>query len=75
MKPVEANPTAERTPDTARMWNEREAAQFLGVSPAFLEADRRRVRRIPYVKIGRAVRYDPADVIAFKDRSKVPAQP
>lgn len=35
-----------------------EAAQFLGVSKAFLERDRWSGARVPYVKVGsRAVRY------------------
>jgi excisionase family DNA binding protein len=41
-----------------------EAAERLGVSPRFI---RRLVaeRRIPYLKLGRHVRFDPADLDAF----------
>lgn len=67
---MESNPA----PDTSRLWGEREAARFLGVSVEFLQVDRSKARRIPYVKLGRAVRYDPADVIAYKDRCKVSSQ-
>jgi hypothetical protein len=62
--------------DGSALWNESETAQYLGVSLKFLQADRAKPlerRRIPFVKLGRAVRYDPADVIAYKDRSKVGA--
>ena len=55
------------------LWTEREAADFLGLSVEFLQQDRARKRRVPFVKIGRAVRYDPADVLDFVHRSKVRA--
>lgn len=48
-----------------------EAASHLGVSPQFLEKDRSTGRltgsgaRIPYVRIGRAIRYRIADLDAF----------
>jgi hypothetical protein len=64
---------ADNRPDDSRLWDEKETARFLGLSVEFLQADRARRRRIPYVKLGRAVRYDPADVLAFKDRCKVRA--
>lgn len=51
--------------ETARLWNEKEVATFLGVSVAFLQHDRVREKKIAYLKIGRAVRYDYADVVAY----------
>jgi hypothetical protein len=57
--------------ETNRLWDELEVARFLSVSVEFLQQDRGTRRRIPYVKIGRAVRYDPADVLAFRDACKV----
>jgi excisionase family DNA binding protein len=43
--------------------NTREAAQYLGVSMAFLERDRWAGARIPFIKIGsRAVRYRQHDL-------------
>ncbi|MBV2124995.1 MAG: helix-turn-helix domain-containing protein [Candidatus Thiodiazotropha sp. (ex Ctena orbiculata)] len=43
-----------------------EAAQFLGVSKAFLERDRWAGARIPFVKIGaRAVRYRADDLNTY----------
>jgi hypothetical protein len=67
-------PKAAPAPDTSRLWDEKETARYLGTSCEFLQADRARGRRIPYVKVGRAVRYDPADVLAYRDRCKVPAK-
>lgn len=47
-----------------------EAAHMLGVSKSFLEKDRWRGARIPYIKIGsRAVRYNPEDIQAFLDQN------
>ncbi|MDP2962991.1 MAG: helix-turn-helix domain-containing protein [Sulfurimicrobium sp.] len=46
--------------------NTQEAAQFLGVSKAFLERDRWAGARIPFIKVGsRAVRYRQADLDSF----------
>lgn len=49
-----------------RLITERQAATFLGVSPATLRVWRctRRVQ-LPFVKVGRAVRYDERDLLAF----------
>lgn len=57
-------------PELARLWDEQETARYLGVSVKFLQADRGKQMRIAFVKIGRRVRYDPADVVAYKDRCK-----
>lgn len=44
----------------------KEAAQYLGMSKAFLERDRCEDQRIPFVRVGsRAVRYRLADLNAF----------
>lgn len=46
-----------------RLLSTKEAARYLGVSPAFLERDRWAGARIPYVKIGtRTIRYDIAEL-------------
>jgi excisionase family DNA binding protein len=45
-----------------RLLTTREAAEWLGVSGSFLERDRWAGARIPFVKLGRAVRYDPAAI-------------
>ncbi len=44
----------------------KEAAEYLGVSEAFLERDRWAGAKIPYVRIGtRTVRYDPSALDAY----------
>jgi predicted DNA-binding transcriptional regulator AlpA len=48
-----------------RLVKEREAAEFLGLSRAFLRASRLRNPRCagpPYIRVGRAVRYDVRDL-------------
>jgi predicted DNA-binding transcriptional regulator AlpA len=53
-----------------RLLNTAEAAQMLGVSQSFLEKDRWRGARIPFIKIGaRAVRYAPEALQAFIEQS------
>lgn len=53
------------------LFRQRVVARFLGVSESFLEQDRVRERRIPFVKMGRAVAYRPCDVGDFAERSLV----
>ena len=49
-----------------RLVTTKEAARFLGVSPAFLERDRWRGARIPFVKVGtRSVRYELSALEAY----------
>lgn len=50
-----------------RLINQESAASILGVSPKWLERDRWAERRIPFVKIGRGVRYRASDIAAFID--------
>jgi excisionase family DNA binding protein len=46
-----------------------EAADYLGVSPAFLERDRWAGARIPFIKVGtKAVRYRFSDLEAFLEQ-------
>lgn len=51
-----------------------EAAEYLGVSEKKLERDRWCERRIPYVKLGRHVRYRATDLLAYIEGNVVPAQ-
>jgi predicted DNA-binding transcriptional regulator AlpA len=52
-----------RTPDAAR---------YLGLSTSLLEKLRQRGEGPTYVKIGRAIVYDPCDLDDWIDRNKVP---
>ena len=56
--------------DPFHYWDEKKAAAFLGVSVKFLQEDRAGARRIPFAKLGRAVRYDPKDVQAYAESCK-----
>lgn len=59
--------------DTHRLWDEKLVSVYLGVSIQFLQQDRVHARRLPFIKIGRSVRYDPADVLSFAAKCKVSA--
>ncbi len=49
-----------------KLLNTKEAARFLGVSPAFLERDRWAGAEIPFVRVGsRAVRYRLSELEAY----------
>lgn len=51
------------------IWDQQDTATYLGISVKQLERDRWAGEGIPYVKVGRAVRYRAADVVAFLDRN------
>lgn len=50
---------------TSRRLSERDAAVYIRMSPSFLAHDRIGQRRIPFVKIGAAVRYCTGDLDRF----------
>jgi len=54
-----------------RLWNEHQAARFLNLSVATLRNDRSTRRKIPYLKIGKSVRYRPEDLIAMIEQSRI----
>lgn len=55
------------------LWDQRRTAEYLGVSPKWLERDRWIGATIPYVKVGRGVRYRAADVVAYCERNSIKA--
>lgn len=59
------NVLAPKTVAVPILLTQEEAAEILGVSKKWLERDRWAERRIPYVKIGRGVRYRAADIAAY----------
>lgn len=51
-----------------QLLNTQQAAQYIGMSKAFLERDRWAGATVPFIKVGsRAVRYRLADLDAFLD--------
>ena len=46
-------------------------AEYLGVTTRYLQHDRSTRRKIPFIKIGHLVRYDPNDLDAFIASAKV----
>jgi len=63
MPPIETVPAG--APKIDRLLTTTEAEQILGVHAGFLNKDRIVSARIPFVKIGRSVRYRRFDVEAF----------
>lgn len=57
------------------LWDTRTTAAYLGVSEKKLEADRLKGIGLPYVKMGRSVRYQPAVVRAYVARHTVSPAP
>jgi excisionase family DNA binding protein len=62
-----------RSPTRARLLSIEEVAERLGVSTRYV---RHQIfqRRIPFVKIGRLVRFDEQDLEAYIDRGRVPCR-
>jgi excisionase family DNA binding protein len=58
------------TQDGVRLMNIRDAARYLGTTPATLYTKIWR-REIPFVKFGRSVRFDVNDLDALIEESKV----
>ena len=55
-----------------RLYDEKRAAEILGVSPTTLTTWRSTRRYdLPFVKIGNAVRYEERDLLAFIERGRV----
>jgi len=61
-------------PENVELLNVAEAARFLAVSPSTLYGWVWQ-RRIPFVKLGRAVRFDKADLEDYIERNKVRPRP
>ena len=55
----------------AKYFNEVQVAGFTGRALSTLRNERARNEGIPYIKVGRSVRYDLQDVIEFMDSHRV----
>ena len=60
--------TSEELP---RFLTEKEVAQMTGLALSTLRNTRFQCRGLPYIKIGRAVRYDLRDVVRFMEAHKI----
>lgn len=54
-----------------RYLTEKEVSKITGLAASTLQNDRATRRRIPYIKVGKSVRYSYADVIEFMERHRV----
>jgi len=57
-----------------RYVDEREVSKITGRALPTLRNDRHKNRGIPYVKLGRSVRYSIADVVSFMENHKIQTQ-
>ena len=57
-----------------RYITEKEVSNITGLALSTLRNDRATLRRIPYCKVGRSVRYLMDDVINFMEASKIQAR-
>ena len=55
---------------SGKLLNEHEAAELLGIKVSTLRAWRIRGSKLPFLRLGRAIRYDPEDLSAFREASK-----
>ncbi len=55
--------------------NEKEVARITGRKVQTLRNDRNRGRGLPYIKMGRSVRYSLEDVIRFMESRKIATEP
>lgn len=53
------------------LWTTKQTAEFLGQSESTLEQDRYKGRGVPYVKLGKTVRYRPTDVRKYIEQHTI----
>ena len=58
-----------------RYINEKEVARIIGRGLQTLRNDRHRGRGLPYIKMGRSVRYSLEDIIAYMEARKIEVSP
>jgi excisionase family DNA binding protein len=54
---------------------EEKVSDITGIALSTLRNDRLYKRKIPYIKVGRSVRYDKDDVIKFMESCKIKTEP
>lgn len=66
------SPSPSTSSKTSSLFTEDQAAAFLGVAPAMLSVWRCTKRYpLPFIKVGRLIRYSEADLIAFLELRRV----
>jgi len=65
------NAQNQAAPEQKRWLSPAEAACYLGCSKNFLDKDRFQLRRLPFTKLGRSIKYDIRDLDAHLEASKV----
>ena len=68
MKTCKDEKTSEELP---RFLTEKEVARMTGLALSTLRNTRFQCRGLPYIKIGRAVRYDLRDVVRYMESRKI----
>lgn len=56
-----------------RLLNQKQVAELLGMSEAWLEMSRFKGTGLPYIKMGRAIRYRESDIHKYVEEHTVPA--
>jgi predicted DNA-binding transcriptional regulator AlpA len=57
--------------EETRYLNEKQVAEITGRALSTLRNERSQGKGIPYIKVGRSIRYDYSDVVKFMDAHKV----
>lgn len=52
------------------LWNAKRVAEFLGLDEETVRHGRAGTGEIPRIKLGRSVRWDPEDVMQFRQRAR-----
>ena len=61
---------------SAKLLDQKAAAEFLGIAPKTLAEWRSQGKRsLAFVRVGRAIRYEPAALLAFIERRRVGPKP
>jgi len=56
-----------------KLINEKHAAKIIGKSVSWLQKDRSSTRKIPYIRIGKSIRYDIDDLFRVIAENRIPA--
>ena len=66
-KPFQISETLTPNPVGQPLWAEGDLARYLNISVKTLQANRLKGVGVPWIKVGRLVRYRPPDVLAYEE--------